>query len=186
MKKVLTMVAVAGAAMVAQAKIGTVDMLKLVRNHASYETNKTLLTETQNDYQKNIDRIKDEIDSLQEEGKKLTEKVRNPMLAAKAKEQLEKELGAVQNKYIAAQQKFRSEAMRSEQELADLEARLLKTTTEDLQKKITAFAKENGYEMIVNVTACPYASPEIDVTAAVLKAMGVDVEKAREWTDEGK
>lgn len=188
MKKVLLMAAIASVAAFAQAemRIGTVDMLKLVRNHTSYDSNKALLEETQNDYQRNIDRLKEEIDSLQEEGKKLMEKARNPMLAAKAKEQLERDLGNVQNKYLVAQQRYRAEALRSEQELAALEARLVNATREDLEKRIAAFAEANGYDLILNVTACPYASPKTDVTAEVLKAMGVEGDRVREWTDEGK
>ncbi|MBR4523472.1 MAG: OmpH family outer membrane protein [Kiritimatiellae bacterium] len=186
--KQLLIVATLAMALAANAagKIGTVDMLKLVRNHSSYDPNKTLLTETQKDYQKKIDRMKDEIDSLQEEGKKLTEQARNSMLSAAAKAKIEKNLEDVQTKYITAQQRFRSEAMRSEQELADLEQRLLKATTEDLQGKLKAFAEKEGYDLIVNVTACPYASPSMDVTVAVLKEMGVEGDKIKEFGDEGK
>ena len=187
MKKLLMGLALA-AAMAAQAecKVGTIDMLKLVRNHSSYDSNKTLLSETQKDYQKKIDRMKEEIDSIQEEGKKLSEKLRNPMLAEAAKKKTEKELGDMQNKYISAQQRFRSEAMRSEQELADLETRLLKATTEDLQTKIKAFAEKNGYDLILNVTACPFASDKLDVTLEVLKEMGIEGEQVKEFGDEVK
>lgn len=186
--KTLIMAAVLAVAAVAQAecKIGTVDMLKLVRNHTSYDSNRTLLTETQKDYQKKIDRMKDEIDSIQEEGKKLSEKLRNPMLAAAAKTKTEKEMAEVQSKYLNAQQRFRTEAMRSEQELADLEARLLKATTEDLTAKLQTFAEANGYDLIVNVTACPFASPKLDVTTEVLKSMGIEGDNIKEFGDEGK
>ena len=187
MKNLLTVLVLAAAmAVQAECKMGTVDMLKLVRNHSSYDSNKTLLAETQKDYQKKIDRMKEEIDSIQEEGKKLSEKLRNPMLAEAAKKKTEKEMADVQTKYINAQQRFRSEAMRSEQELADLEARLLKATTEDLQGKIKEFAEQNGYDLIVNVTACPYASEKLDVTLAVLKVMGVEGDKVKEFGDESK
>lgn len=186
--KTLIMAAVLAVSLAAQAegKIGTVDMLKLVRNHSSYESNKTLLAETQKDYQKKIDRMKEEIDSIQEEGKKISEKLRNPMLAAAAKTKAEKELADVQTKYLNAQQRFRTEAMRSEQELADLETRLLKATTEDLTAKIETFAEANGYDMVINVTACPYASKKLDVTLEVLKSMGIEGENVKEFGDESK
>jgi Skp family chaperone for outer membrane proteins len=76
--------------------------------------------------------------------------------------------------------------MRSQQEMQGHEARLLKATTEDLRKKIESYAAENGYDMILDVTAVPYAKPALDVTPAILKSMGVDPEKAKDEKNEGK
>lgn len=181
MKKLILMAAVAAAtAAFADLKIGTVDMMALVRNHSSYEPNKKLLTETEKDYTKKLDAIKAEVDEIQEEGKNLADQLRNPLLAQAQQKKLEKELVDIQAKYVAGQQRLRAEMMRSQQDLQDLEGRLLKATTEDLHEKIDAFAEAEGYDLIIDVTATPFAKKSFDVTPAILRSMGVDPDKAGE------
>jgi len=179
MKKLMFAV-VMGVACVANAelKVGTVDMLKLVRNHSSYEPNKTLLTETQKDYEKKLDKMKADVDEIQVEFTKKSDQIRQPMLSEAAKQKIEKELIEIQNRGLAGQQRLRNEAMRSQQDLTELEARLLKATSADLKKKIAVFAEANGYDMIIDSTAATYSKADLDVTAGVLKSMGVDPEKA--------
>ena len=186
MKKLVFAMTMA-AAMVASAemKFGTVDLMLLVKNHPNYDSNKTLLTSTDKDYQKKLEKIKSEGDSLQEEGKKLMEQMRNPMLTAKAKTDIEKQLGDIQQKLIGIEQRYRSEAVRCRQDLQDLEARLLKTTTDDLRKRIAKYAAANSYDVILDSNAAAYATKTLDVTDAMLKDLGVDP-KAAKGRDEGK
>ena len=169
----------------AEMKVGSVDMLLLVRNHPNYDSNKALLTSTDKDYQKKLEGVKAEGDKLQEEGKKLMEQMRNPMLTAKAKADVERELGSIQQKLMGIEQRYRSEAMRCRQDLQDLEGRLLKTTTDDLRKRLAAYARKGGYDFIYDATAVPYAKPEYDVTNEMLKELGVDPKDAK-GRDEGK
>ena len=89
---------------------------------------------------------------------------------------------------MAQQQKMRSQALRDQQELSDLEARLLKRQAEDLKKWIAKFAEANGYDFILDASAAIYAKKSSDVTEGVLKEMGVDPKaaKAKDAKDEGK
>ena len=83
MKKFVYLTAmVAAMAASAEMKVGTVDLMLLVRNHPNYDSNKALLTSTDKDYQKKLEGVKAEGGKLQEEGKKLMEQMRNPMLCA--------------------------------------------------------------------------------------------------------
>ena len=169
----------------AELKLGIVDMMLLVKNHPNYDSNKTLLTSTDKDYQKKLEKIKSEGDGIQQEGKKLMEQMRNPMLTAKAKADIEKQLGDIQQKLMGIEQRYRSEAMRSRQDLQDLEARLLRTTTDDLKKRIAKYAAANGYDLIFDSNAAAYATGTLDVTDAMLKDLGVDPKEAK-GRDEGK
>ena len=175
----------AAMAATAEMKLGTVDMTVLVKNHPNYERDKTLLKSTDKDYQKKLEEIKSEGDKLQDEGKKLMEQMRNPMLTAKAKSDVERQLGDIQQKLMGIEQRYRSEAMRCRQDLQDLEGRLLKTTTDDLRKRLGTYAKKNGYDFIYDSNAVPFAKSEYDVTDAMLKELGVDPKDAR-GRDEGK
>ena len=180
MKKTMMLGALAMAATAfADVKIGTVDMMTLVRNHPNYETNKELLTSTEKDYQKRLDGLKSELESIQAEGKKLADEYRNPMLAQAAKTKIENDIASVQSRFMAKQQALRNEAMRNQQDLSDLEARLLKAQAEDLKKRIANFAEKNGYDFVLDASAAIYSKKATDVTPAVLKDMGVDPKTAQ-------
>ena len=187
MKKLIVVaLAFAAGASFAEMKFGTVEMLKLVRNHPNYDSNKALLESTDKDYKKKLDNIKSEGEKLQAEGKKLVDQLRNPMLAAKAKADLEKQVTDIQQKLMAIEQRYRSEGMRCRQDLQDLEGRLLKTTTDDLRKRIEKYAVSKGYDFIFDATAVPFARKSYDVTDELLKTMGVDPANAKGKDNEGK
>ena len=189
MKKTLisSIVLIAAMAAAAEMKIGTVDMMILVKNHPSYETNKNLLTSTERDYQKRLDAMKSELDSVQEEGRKLADEYRNPMLAQAAKAKIENDLADVQKRFLEKQQALRNEAMRNQQDLTDLETRLLKAQADDIKKRIEAFATKAGCDMVLDSSAALFAKDVFDVTGEVLKEMGVDPAKAKgKQEDEGK
>ncbi len=180
-------VATLSATVLAEIRIGTVDMMTLVRNHPNYESNKNLLVSTERDYQKRMDALKAELEGIQEEGRKLADEYRNPMLAQAAKTKIETDIAAVQSRFMTAQGKMRNEAMRNQQELADLEARLLKAQAEDLKARIAKFAEKNDYDFVLDASAALYSRKASDVTDAVLKEMGVDPKAAREKAkNEGK
>ena len=179
----VAVITVAGA--FAEMKVGSVDMLLLVRNHPNYDSNKTLLTSTDKDYQKKLEAIKAEGEALQEEGKGLMDQMRNPMLIAKAKADIEGKLGEIQKKLAGIAQRYQSESMRCRQDLQELESRLLKTTTDDLRKRLAKFSEKNGYDFIYDSNAVPFAKKEYDVTDEMLKAMGVDPKEAK-GRDESK
>ena len=180
MKK-LAFLAVVLAAVTASAemKIGTVDLMTLIRNHPNYETNREFLKSTEAAYKKKLDAIQKKGETQQAEGKKVAEQLQNPMLAAKAKADVEKQLMAIQKELRAIEQEYRAEAARCRQDLQDNESRLLKSTTDDLRKRLEKFAKANGYDLILDQTAAPFAKASLDVTDAMLKEMGVDPKDAK-------
>ncbi len=192
MKRLIAFAACAlcSATLLADLKIGTVEMMVLVRNHKSYDSNKKLLQDTEKDYQKKLDGMKADLEEIQEEGKKIADQGRNPMLAQAAKDKIEKQLLDIQNKFIAGQQKLRAEAMDSQRQLQDLESRLLKITTDDIRNIVNKYADDNDYDIIVESTVTAFAKKEFDVTDGILEAMGVDPKTAKgrggKDADEGK
>jgi Skp family chaperone for outer membrane proteins len=169
----------------AGAKFGSVDMLVLAQNHPNYESNKSLLMSTEKDYQKKLEKLRSELDSLQTEGRRVADQAKNPMLSQAAREKIEKDMIDIQNRFLAGQQKLRGEAMRSQQDLQDLEARCLKRTTEDIRKTLAKFAGKHGYDLIVDSAAAHFAKKELDVTDMVLREMGVERKDGKE-KNEGK
>ena len=168
-------------------KIGTVDMVLLVRNHSSYETNKELLQGMEKEARAQLDEMKKVLDDLQDQGRALDEELQNPMLAAAAKTKAEKDIADVQRKYVQQQQKMRDAAMQNQQKLSETEATLLKSQAGDLKKRIADFAKKNDYDLVLDSSAAIYSDKDMDVTDAVLEEMGVDPKAARaKEKNEGK
>ena len=184
MKKLLMTLSLAATlAAAADMKIGTVNMMQLVRLHPSHETNRNLVKSTDKDYKAKLDSRQEAIKAIADEGKKAQEDLSNPMLSATAKAEAQKKIEDVQQRFIAAQQDLRSAAQHYQNELSDLESRLLKLETEDIRAKITKFAKDNDYDMILDVTTIGYAKDSFDVTDDILKALGVDPKKRTEKKD---
>ncbi len=190
MKKLIAVTAaVLCASVFADIKIGTVDMMVLVRNHKTYDSNKKLLQETEKEAQQELDRQRAELDALQDDGKKIADSARNPMLSQAAKDKIEKELLDIQNKFIAGQQKLRAKAMDSQRSLQDLESKLLRITTDDIRSTVNKFADKNGYDLIIESTVTAFAKKELNVTDGILLEMGVDPKTAKgreKGEDEGK
>ena len=185
MKKIAIVLAcITGLTAFADMKIATVNMVDLVKLHPSYESNKALLKSTDKDYKDRLDRRQDEIKAIADEGKKAQEDLSNPMLSASAKAAAQKKLEGVQRRYIAARQDMEAEVRRYQNELADLEARLMKLLTEEIRAKIAAYAKENGYDMIMDSTMLAFSKESLEVTDDILRAMNVDPAKRKTLKEE--
>ena len=185
MKRIAIILAcVTGLTAFADMKIGTVNMVDLVKLHPSYETNRALLKSTDKDYKARLDKRQDEIKAIADEGKKAQEDLSNPMLSASAKAAAQKKLEGVRRRYIAAQQDMEAEVRRYQTELSDLESRLMKLQTEEIRAKITAYSKEKGYDMIIDSTMLAFSKESLEVTDDILRAMNVDPAKRKTLKDE--
>ena len=181
MKKIVFGLALAAvAACSAAMKVGTVNMVDLVRLHPNHESNKALVKSTDKDYKAKLDRQQDAAKAIAEEGKKLQADLMNPMLSASAKTSAQKKLEDVQRRFLAAQQELRTAAQHFQGELTDLETRLLKLETEDIRAKINAYAKANDYDIIADSTMLAFSKDSLDVTDEILRAMKVDPAKRHE------
>ena len=174
MKNVLfASVCLLAAVVSAGVKIGTVNLEVLIKNHPSHESNRTLVKSTADDYRKKMESRQERMKALVDEGKKLQSDWQNPMLSVSAKSDFQKKFEDVQRKLYALQQEMRAEEQRYQEELADLQQRLFKIEKKDVEEKLAEFAKESGYDMILDQAACGYVKPTFDVTDLILKKMGV-------------
>ena len=178
MKKISAAVCIAlSMAAFADLKIGTVNMVDLVKLHPSYETNKALLKSTDKDYKNKLDRRQDEVKAIADEGKKAQEDLSNPMLSVAAKASAQKKLEGIQRRYIAARQEMEAEVRRYQNELTELEARLMKLQTDDIRAKISEYAEKEGFDMIIDSTMLAFSKKALDVTDEFLRSMNIDPAK---------
>lgn len=187
MKKVMMMAAVAAMmAASAELKIGTVNMVDLVRLHPNHESNRTLVKTTDSEYKAKLDAKQDELKEIADEGKKSQSDLQNPMLSTQARAAAQKKLEGIQKRFLDGQQEMRQMATRFQNDLGELESRLIKLETDDIRAKISAYAKENDYDLIADGTILAFAKESFDVTDEILKAMGVDPAKRKEKKEKAK
>jgi len=178
MKKiVLGMMMAAAMCVSAEIKVGTVNMVDLVRLHPSHESNKALVKSTDSDYKEKLARMQDDAKAIADEGKKVQSDLMNPMLAQSAKAEAQKKLESIQQRFLAAQQELRNAAQRFQGDLAELETRLLKLETEDIRAKINEYAKAKNFDLIADSTMMAFAKESLDVTDDILRALKVDPAK---------
>ena len=164
----------------AELKIGTVNMVDLVRLHPNHESNRTLVKTTDSEYKAKLDAKQEELKEIADEGKKAQSDLQNPMLSTQARAAAQKKLEGIQKRFLDGQQEMRQMATRFQNDLGELESRLLKLETDDIRAKISAYAKANGYDFIADGTMLAFAKDSYDVTDDILKAMGVDPAKRKE------
>ena len=187
MKKVMMMAAVAAMmAASAELKIGTVNMVDLVRLHPNHESNRTLVKTTDTEYKAKLDAKQEELKEIAEEGKKAQSDLQNPMLSTQARAAAQKKLEGIQKRFLDGQQEMRQMATRFQNDLGELESRLIKLETDDIRAKINAYAKAHGYDFIADGTMLAFAKESYDVTDEILKSMNVDPAKRKEKKEKEK
>ena len=187
MKKVMMMAAVAAMmAASAELKIGTVNMVDLVRLHPNHESNRTLVKTTDTEYKAKLDAKQEELKEIADEGKKAQSDLQNPMLSTQARAAAQKKLEGIQKRFLDGQQEMRQMATRFQNDLGELESRLIKLETDDIRAKINAYAKAHGYDFIADGTMLAFAKESYDVTDEILKSMNVDPAKRKEKKEKEK
>ena len=170
----------------ADLKVGTVNMIHLVELHPTHESNKTLVKSTNDDYKAKLDAKQDAIKALLDDARKVYEDMQNPMLSASAKADAQKKLDGMQQKVNAARQDLLRSEQNYRETMNDLETRLLKMETSDIRAKISAYAKEKKFDIIIDSTMAAYANDDLDVTDDILRAMKVDPAKRQELSNKVK
>ena len=170
----------------ADLKVGTVNMIHLVELHPTHESNKALVKSSNDDYKAKLDSKQDALKAMLDEARKVYEDMQNPMLSATAKADAQKKLDGMQQKVNAARQDLIRSEQNYRETMNDLETRLLKMETSDIRAKISAYAKEKKFDLIIDSTMAAYANDALDVTDDILRAMKVDPAKRQELKDKAK
>ena len=170
----------------AELKIGTVNMVDLVRLHPSHESNRALVKSTDSDYKDKLEKMQEAAKAIADEGKKVQQDLMSPMLSQSAKADAQKKLEGIQQRFMQQQQDIRNAAQSFQSQLTELETRLLKLETENIREKITAYAKDKGYDIIADSTMLAFSKDSLDVTDDILRALEVDPAKRHEKKKEAK
>ena len=96
----------------AELKIGTVNMVDLVRLHPNHESNRTLVKTTDSEYKAKLDAKQEALKEIADEGKKAQSDLQNPMLSTQARAAAQKKLEGIQKRFLDGQQEMRQMATR--------------------------------------------------------------------------
>ena len=185
-KTVIALAILASLSAFADLKFGTVNMIHLVELHPTHESNKTLVKSSNDDFKSKLDEKQDALKAMLDDARKTYDDLQNPMLSATAKADAQKKLDGMQQKVNAARQDLIRSEQNYRETMNDLETRLLKMETSDIRAKISVYAKEKGYDLVIDSTMAAYANDDLDVTDDILKAMNVDPAKRKALKDKGK
>jgi Skp family chaperone for outer membrane proteins len=180
----MVLAAVLAATMVmAQEKTAVVNMIDLVRFHPNRERDRKLMQDTEKEYQAKLDKQRDRFEQLRDDYEKAVKESRNPALNEKARAEAEDKAMKQRDVVADAERDLRQDMQKYQRELGDLDTRLLRQVTGDIRERVSKFAAENKYTLILDGTTLAYSDPKLDVTDAVLKQMGVDPKVRKEAVD---
>ena len=185
-KTVIALAILASLSAFADLKIGTVNMIHLVELHPTHESNKALVKSSNDDFKAKLDEKQDALKAMLDDARKTYDDLQNPMLSATAKADAQKKLDGMQQKVNAARQDLIRSEQNYRETMNDLETRLLKMETSDIRAKISVYAKEKGYDLVIDSTMAAYANDSLDVTDDILRALNVDPAKRKALKDKGK
>ena len=182
MKKWMVVLAAATAAtmMTAQEKTAVVNMVDLVRFHPHRERDRKLMQDTEKDYQAKLDKQRDRFEELRGDYDKAVREARNPALNEKARAEAEDKAVKYRDVLAEVERDLRQEMQKLQRDLSDLDTRLLRQVTGDIREVLTQYAQETKISIILDGTTIAYFNPDLDVTDAVLKRMGVDPKVRKE------
>lgn len=150
----------------------SVDMAVVLEHHPNTPSDRQLLKDTYDDFSKKRDALSDEVTALQEALAQMVKEAQNPMLSAARSEELR---NAAEAKYRELEEKKTSaeEEMRQcTRSYEELNSRLSRRTVKDIQEKIAAYAKEQGYDIVLDRASVPYVTPACDITNTVIVLCG--------------
>ena len=178
----------------AQPKIAVVDLEKLIRLHPNTADDKKQLEATLKDYNKQKEQLQSVASSTRKAFEAAVREATNPALSEAAKQKAE---AAAMEKRQAALEADRSATEKIRELQRDLnkqEMKMLKRTSDTIERAIAAYAKGNGIDLVLQLpsklsagSGVIYSKPEMDITEAIMKLMGIEEpEEVEEEEDEEK
>ena len=182
----LSSLAVALAAFVATAqaevKIATVNMSEL--SVMFYKR-----AETQASINKQVEAVRQEVATRQEKVRSLNEELDklakqfDPTLAESSQRSIREKAVAIKTEFDAAVEELKTFEQRRQVALREIIRREQSLISKELHDTVAAVAAEAGYDLVLDVSAVspttaynviPFAKPEMDISAAVLKKLNAD------------
>jgi Skp family chaperone for outer membrane proteins len=168
--------AAAGVALVLSARaqgVAVVDMEELVRVHPNTASDKKLLDSTVKDFRAENEELTQKLEGMRDEFDKLRKEAQDPALSDKARKDAEERAGKSLETLKAADRAAREKMQSRQEQLSDMQSRMLKKTVQELRDLIGKYAAEQKITVVLPAGQVVYSDKALDITAAVLKQLNV-------------
>jgi Skp family chaperone for outer membrane proteins len=172
MKKTFTFFSVLFCASLMAQKIAVVDIDMVLENHPNTVGDRKTLEITIEEYTTERDQLLEDIKKRESELEMLAKQVQNPMLAQVKIDELRKKGETLYAELTQAKQALEAQVAKRRKDLQELDARLVRRSTKDVIEKIDAYAKEMGYDLILDKRNVPYVKSTYDVTNEIIVRCG--------------
>lgn len=152
--------------------IVVVDMEAVLAKHPNTPNDKKLLESTLADYSKERDALRAKLEAKQADVEKQMREAQNPMLAPAKAEELRTACQAAVRSLEEEGRAAEAQMAERSRTLSEMERKLIKRTTDEIQAHIAAYAKEKGYDLVVYKNLVPYVCPERDITDRIIVLCG--------------
>lgn len=178
----------------AQQKIAVVDFEKLVRLHPNTADDKKQLEATLKDYNAQKELFQNAAIAARKAFEEAAREASNPALSDAAKQKAE--AAAIEKRQAAIEaDRTASEKVRAlQRDLNEQEMRMLRRTSDVIQKEISAYAKEEGIDIVLQLpsrlgtgSGVVYNKEGTDITDAIMKRLNIEEpEEAEEEAEDEK
>lgn len=154
--------------------IAVVDMEELVRRHPNTAEDKKSLDATLKQYEGERDTMRAKLDAMRVEYENVAKEADSPALSDAGRKKAENDAIKKRETLVEADRQFGEMMQLRRKQLSEQEMRMLKRTTGDLRDVIAKLAAQKKFTVVVSAATVAYADKSADITADVLRALGVD------------
>ncbi len=172
MKKSFTLAALLVVASAIAQSIVVVDMEEVLAQHPNTPSDKKVLEATIADYTKERNDLRANLEQKEAELERMIKEAQNPMLAPAKAEELRKACEYAYRELERAQMAAEAKMAERSRQLSEMEARLIKRTSEEIQLTIAKYAEVQGYDIVLYKNVVPYVKADYDITNEVILLCG--------------
>ena len=165
----------------AQQKIAVVDLEKLIRLHPNTAEDKKTLEATLKDFNKQKEQLQALAASTRKAFEEAAREATNPALSESARKKAETVAMDKRQAALEAARGAEEKIRELQRELNKQEMKMLKRTSDIIERAIAAYARGNGFDLVLQLpsrlsagTGVIYSKPEMDITADVMKLLGIE------------
>ena len=165
----------------AQQKIAVVDLEKLIRLHPNTAEDKKTLEATLKDFNKQKEQLQSLAASTRKAFEEAAREATNPALSESARKKAETVAMDKRQAALEAARGAEEKIRELQRELNKQEMKMLKRTSDIIERAIAAYARGNGFDLVLQLpsrlsagTGVIYSKPEMDITADVMKLLGIE------------
>lgn len=165
-------------------KIAVVNIDLVLEQHPNTKGDRQTLELTIEEYATERDSLLADIKKREEELEALAKQMQNPMLAQTKIAELQKKGETLFAELNQVKQNAELQVAKRRKDLQELDARLVRRSTKDVVEKIDAYAKEKGYDLILDKRNVPFVTATYDVTNDIIIRCGGTLPEATPATEE--